>query len=128
MNMLRMNVQPLFAAEHHPVAVTPTGERTTGALCDLLEQRREEIAALLIQHGSILFRDFLIEQPADFRACAQSSGARPFEYIGGNSPRTRVTDDVYTSTDFPGRDVIGLHNEMSYLPAWPRRIFFFCAK
>jgi alpha-ketoglutarate-dependent taurine dioxygenase len=62
----------------------------------------------------------------DFRRCAVSFGAKPFGYVGGNSPRTSVAEDVFTSTEYPATATISLHNEMSYLPADPpRRLFFF---
>ena len=47
-------------------------------------------------------------------------------YVGGDSPRSRVIDGVYTSTEFPPHLEIGLHNELSYSTWWPERLFFFC--
>jgi alpha-ketoglutarate-dependent taurine dioxygenase len=47
-------------------------------------------------------------------------------YIVGNSPRTKVSDKVYTSTEYPPSETIPLHNELSYLHQWPSKLFFFC--
>ena len=123
-----MHIAPLFSTvEHHPVLVTPHRDASTSALCDYLMEERTSVEQLLRQHGGILFRGFGLSGPSDFQACATCAGAQPFGYVGGDSPRSRVSADVYTSTDHPASEIISLHNEMSYLPEWPMRLFFFCA-
>ncbi|WP_282089920.1 TauD/TfdA family dioxygenase [Streptomyces tendae] len=47
-------------------------------------------------------------------------------YVHGNSPRTKVGGNVYTSTEYPQEYTISMHNEMSYAHAWPARLAFFC--
>ncbi|MDH3691516.1 MAG: TauD/TfdA family dioxygenase, partial [Gammaproteobacteria bacterium] len=47
-------------------------------------------------------------------------------YVGGDYPRQAVTKKVYTSTEYPAHLEIVLHNEMSYLNWWPKKIYFFC--
>jgi hypothetical protein len=47
-------------------------------------------------------------------------------YVEGQSPRTKVYDQIYTSTDYPANQTITLHNELSYTHNPPRKIFFFC--
>jgi alpha-ketoglutarate-dependent taurine dioxygenase len=47
-------------------------------------------------------------------------------YVGGDSPRQSVGEQVYTSTEFPPEMEIGLHNELSYTRSWPERVFFCC--
>lgn len=121
-----MNVEPLFSsADHHPVVMTPSSDCSLNGLCDYLETNRDSIHTLLVQHGAILFRGFNLTTPADFRRCAESLGAKPYGYAGGNTPRTRVVPDIFTSTEYPASEVIGLHHEMSYLPDWPKRLFFY---
>lgn len=46
--------------------------------------------------------------------------------VHGNSPRTKVGQNVYTSTEYPAEFVISMHNEMSYSHTWPSRLLFFC--
>ncbi|HEU5023996.1 MAG TPA: TauD/TfdA family dioxygenase [Spirillospora sp.] len=48
-------------------------------------------------------------------------------YVHGNSPRTKVGANVYTSTEYPADQTISMHSEMSYAHAWPARLSFFCA-
>jgi alpha-ketoglutarate-dependent taurine dioxygenase len=122
-----MQVHPLFSSDDsHPVVITPGSDRSLAGLRDYLEANRAHLDTLLVRHGGLLFRGFDLSGPDDFRACAESLGARPFGYVGGNTPRTSVAADVFTSTEYPPSEVIGLHNEMSYLPEWPRRLFFYC--
>lgn len=118
-------VSPLFSsAPHHPVVITSAGDASLAGLCNYLEQERDTLQQMLWRHGGLLFRGFDVKSAEDFRACTERLGARSFDYIGGNSPRTRVSPDVYTSTEYPATETITLHNEMSYLPAWPSRLFF----
>lgn len=80
---------------------------------------------LMLERGGILLRGFAIRGAEDFSACVGSLGGQAFDYVGGNSPRTRVSGDVFTSTEYPASETISLHNEMSYLPEWPKRLFFY---
>lgn len=122
-----MKIQPLFEiAEHHPVVVTPTGPAGLHELRDFVENNRDRIERLQLGHGGILFRGFELNAAEDFRTATECLGGRSFGYVGGDSPRSRVSGDVYTSTDHPATEVIALHNEMSYLPDFPRRLFFYC--
>ena len=123
-----MHVRPLFpSSDQHPVMVNPDSEsnRSAAALREYAAASRAELDELLLKHGGILFRGFDLHGPDDFRSCVESLGATPYGYVGGNTPRTRVAVDIFTSTEYPASEVIGLHHEMSYLPTWPRRLFFY---
>lgn len=119
-----MKIDALFESEHLPVMISPGADKRLSALHEYLRSEAEPLRALLGRHGGILFRGFEVEGAEDFRATNESLGAQPFDYVGGNSPRSRVAADVFTSTEYPASEVISLHNEMSYLPSWPRRLFF----
>jgi alpha-ketoglutarate-dependent taurine dioxygenase len=120
-----MHVAPLFSsANGHPVVITAGTDRSSEGLRQYAATNRAELDALLLQHGGILFRGFDVKDADDFRACVESLGGTRFGYVGGNTPRTNVAVDVFTSTEYPATEVIGLHHEMSYLPEWPRRLFF----
>jgi alpha-ketoglutarate-dependent taurine dioxygenase len=124
---MQMQIRPLFTSnDSHPLVVTSTGDRSLAALCAYMHMNKSELRKLLLRHGGLLFRGFDLNSAQDFRRCAESMGAEPFGYVGGNTPRTNVAEDVFTSTEYPASEVIGLHNEMSYLPEWPRRLFFYC--
>ncbi|MEB1528123.1 TauD/TfdA family dioxygenase [Xanthomonas sp. WHRI 7945] len=121
-----MKVGPLFStSDHHPVVVTPNGDSSLGALQAYMAENQLDIQQLLKQHGGILFRGFGLDGAQDFHNCSEILGAKPFGYVGGDSPRNRVVADVFTSTEYPASEVISMHNEMSYLPSWPTRLFFY---
>lgn len=44
----------------------------------------------------------------------------------GNSPRTKVGSNLYTSTEYPAEFTISMHNELSYSHSWPARLLFYC--
>src|SRR5207253_3479312 len=48
------------------------------------------------------------------------------EYRERSSPRSQVSGNIYTSTDYPSDQSIFLHNEGTYWLAWPLKIFFCC--
>ena len=119
-----MNISPLFSQRHHPIVIDAAGNANGIGLSDYLHQHAETVKDWQLQHGGVLFRGFPVTGAEDFDACAHALQAQPFDYVGGNSPRSRVSKNVYTSTEYPASEVISLHNEMSYLPAWPRRLLF----
>ncbi len=49
-------------------------------------------------------------------------------YVHGNSPRTKVGSNVYTSTEYPAEFTISMHNELSYARRWPSRLAFYCER
>jgi len=121
-----MQVNALFApSQQDPIVITPDEDSSLAALRAYIEECKEELDKQLLTHGGILFRGFAIDGVANFQAVAKMLGGEPFEYLGGNSPRRRVVADVFTSTEYPSSEVISLHNEMSYLPTWPKRLFFY---
>ncbi len=82
--------------------------------------------AWLHRAGGVLFRGFGVKAVLEFREVSVAVRPELGAYVGGDSPRIRVADNVYTSTEFPPHVEIGLHNEMSYSSWWPERLFFFC--
>lgn len=93
---------------------------------------RELLEKYLLKHGGILFRDFSLNATG-FGASAENferfiTGVcgEPLEYHERSSPRSQVSGNIYTSTDYPPDQSIFLHNENSYQQSWPLRIIFFC--
>jgi alpha-ketoglutarate-dependent taurine dioxygenase len=87
--------------------------------------RREALAALLVENGGILFRGFLPGGVAEFDRFIRALSDELLEYVFRSTPRTEVSDRIYTSTEYPAEQSIPLHNEMSYTRSWPRKIWFF---
>ena len=93
----------------------------------LLERNTKIIRDRLLSSGAILFRGYGVAG-ADDLAALQSTMGSPMRYVGGDSPRTKVSAGVYTSTEAPASVRLPLHNEMSYLDVHPRLLWFACVK
>jgi hypothetical protein len=52
----------------------------------------------------------------------------PLSYTDNATPRHQVSDQIYSSTDYPADQRIELHNECAYARTWPLKVFFYCAK
>jgi hypothetical protein len=87
---------------------------------------RDVLAPLLLRHGAILFRGFGIADDALFHRTVAATGVVLMNYVEKATPREDLGRGVYTSTQFPKEYPIALHNELSYVSAWPGRIFFGC--
>jgi hypothetical protein len=85
-----------------------------------------ELQKKLDQHGAILFRGIDISSITDFETVMEDISSKFMAYVDGNSPRTKLTSKVYTSTEYDKNHSITLHNELSYSYKWPSKIFFCC--
>jgi amino acid adenylation domain-containing protein len=80
----------------------------------------------LFKHGALLFRNFDLHSMADFARFTGAVAPELLDYTEPSSPRTELSDKIYTSTEYPADQWIQLHNEMSYAHQWPRTVYFFC--
>ena len=111
-----------------PFVVEPSGdvEGSPHALVSWITAHRQLLNRWLHKHGAVLLRGFGANTPEIFRGVAAAFCPDLKNYVGGDSPRSAIGDQVYTSTEFPPEMEIGLHNELSYTHAWPRHLFFCC--
>lgn len=80
---------------------------------------------LVQTHGGVLLRDF--SPPGDaFGAAAQHLVGDLLPYDFASTPRSRVAEGVYSSTEYPADQWIPQHNEQSYTTRWPMKIVFHC--
>jgi alpha-ketoglutarate-dependent taurine dioxygenase len=82
---------------------------------------------LLIERKALIFRGFEVTPEAVDPVLDRLVPNR-LPYVHGNSPRTRVRGNLYTSTEYPQQYTISMHNELSYAHRWPARLAFYCAK
>jgi alpha-ketoglutarate-dependent taurine dioxygenase len=90
------------------------------------EKNRAVIENRLLHHGALLFQGFDLGTATEFRSFVKAISGDPLEYQERSSPRTRVGDQIYTSTDYPEDQSIFPHNEHSYSQTFPLKLFFFC--
>jgi alpha-ketoglutarate-dependent taurine dioxygenase len=93
---------------------------------DWLANNSQSIIGALRSAGAILFRGFDVGTPERFRESVGKIVPGLLDYRGGTSPRTKIEDGVYTSTEYPNQYEIALHNEMSYSSQAPEFLFFAC--
>ncbi|GAB2781138.1 TauD/TfdA family dioxygenase [Amycolatopsis magusensis] len=86
-----------------------------------------DVGALLAQEKAVVFRGFGIT-PDGLGEVFDRLLPDRLAYVHGNSPRTKVGDNVYTSTEYPPEYTISMHNELSYSHAWPSRLAFYCQR
>lgn len=115
----------LFGDETLPLVVRP--KKHDADLGGLSKDVVADLKRKLLEHGALLFRDFPVRNAADFQQVIDAlSLGTSLDYIGGDSPRTKVTGSVYTSTEAPKSFKIPLHNELSFVTRYPKHILFFC--
>lgn len=94
-------------------------EHTTIAVISDVGQIRE----MLTEHGAVLLRGGSTDVD-EFERFVRNTGGEPLKYTERSTPRSSVTDAVYTSTEYPADTAIPMHNEASYSDSWPGVLFF----
>ena len=117
----------LFGNEALPLVLSPKKPTTREGFLELIRGHGAQLKKRLLEHGGLLFRGFPLEGAEDFSQAIEALGTgSSVNYIGGDSPRTKVTGSVYTSTEAPSAVKIPLHNELSFVRHFPRHIYFYC--
>jgi alpha-ketoglutarate-dependent taurine dioxygenase len=122
--MQAMNVNTKWT----PMEIGPETSAGSGGTAEALQRRIDEIPdleALLDEEKAIVFRGFQIAKDQLAPIMNRLLPER-LAYVHGNSPRTKVGDNVYTSTEYPAAFTISMHNELSYSYRWPSRLMFCC--
>jgi alpha-ketoglutarate-dependent taurine dioxygenase len=117
----------LFGNEALPLVVSPKRGASAKDVRRLVEEHGAALKKKLLEHGGLLFRGFAVGGAADFQGVIDALSLGPsLDYIGGDSPRKKITGSVYTSTEAPRSFKIPLHNELSFVSRYPKHILFFC--
>ncbi|MGW0688755.1 TauD/TfdA family dioxygenase [Streptomyces sp. NPDC002754] len=107
---------------------TSADEAGASALVDRLDELGADgLAELLTEHKALIFRGFGVS-PETIEPVLSRLVPDRLPYVHGNSPRTKVGGNLYTSTEYPQQYTISMHNELSYAHRWPTRLTFYCEK
>ena len=106
--------------------VTELNDADRSDLSGWAAAHRESIESHLSRVGAILIRGTGISSADGFRDICAGICPQLRNYVGGDSPRTGVAEQVYTSTEYPANLEVFLHNELSYAGWSPDRLFFGC--
>lgn len=105
-----------------PLIIEGDGSR----IVDLIRRDRSSIREDLRTRGALLFRGFDVGGVDGLEGAVRELSGEPLTYMEQSSPRSVIKGNVYTSTDYPPRAGIPLHNEMSYQAVWPQTLYFYC--
>ena len=83
------------------------------SLTEWAKKNESRLNQLHQQYGAILFRGFKAMDDAVFQSLCQSFTTQLLDYTEPSTPRTKVSDKVYTSTEYPKDQFIPMHNEHS---------------
>lgn len=119
-----IKMEALRQGQSLPLLITPAVEGVN--LVQWARNNRQLVEAHLFKHGGLLFRNFDVKEVADFERFVKATSNELLTYQERSSPRSHVSGNIYTSTDYPAGQRIFLHNENSYQHIFPLKIFFFC--
>lgn len=110
-----------------PFEVTDAMAGTKDLAGWLADLSADELTALLTRHKALVFRGFGVT-PDAIEPVLDRLLPNRLPYVHGNSPRTRVRGNLYTSTEYPQQFTISMHNELNYAHRWPARLGFYCER
>ncbi|MCP2164337.1 TauD/TfdA family dioxygenase [Goodfellowiella coeruleoviolacea] len=106
------------------LVITGDGE----SVHERIRRDREQIRAELTRHGAVLLRGFDVGGVDGFDQVVRELSGTPLTYSERSTPRSRISGNVYTSTDYPPQEEIFAHNENSYQAVWPLTLYFYCVE
>ena len=107
---------PLAVRVHNPYQASLA--QLTAKCMEFMEENHPHSPA-------ILFRGLPARTAGDFSTIAGIIPGEPLAYeVGGSAFRTRVgkSAKTYTASEDPLEVTIDMHNEMSYLNSWPKKV------
>jgi alpha-ketoglutarate-dependent taurine dioxygenase len=125
---MKIDLDDFNVAEGFPAVVTSRhAQLKKPEFLQQIEDGQIQIMQALLKYGALLLRGFPVDSAHDFSTLIQTLKFGQFvNYIGGDSPRDKVENGVYTSTEAPPSIHIPLHQELSFIKKFPRHIYFFC--
>lgn len=121
-----MNSTPLAATQTLPILTTFAPSTPISEFIDWYNANYDSIQQQLLETGAIVFRGVDIDSLEKFENVFTQLSKNFLNYVDGNSPRTKLSSKVYTSTEYDKNFSITLHNELSYSATYPSKIFFCC--
>ncbi len=112
-----------------PCEITPasTGTDASGHGLATYLKTLSDLDEMLIREKALVFRGFNVAA-GTLDSVMDALLPSRLAYVHGNSPRSKVGENVYTSTEYPPQLTISMHNELSYAARCPSRLLFFCER
>lgn len=90
------------------------------------QSNKEMLSSYMLEKGGVLINGIDITSLEKFTTVMDATTEKFLDYVDGNSPRTKLSGKVYTSTEYDKKFSITLHNELSYSHRYPSNIYFCC--
>lgn len=111
----------------HVYTLTPSDIFRAGQKPRLLDWAQQNVTAIqdsLHEYGLILLRGFDAPEPDLCQGLISLIGGTLLDDVFWSTPRSRVSGKTFTATEYPARENIPPHSEMSYLTRYPRLLCF----
>lgn len=107
-----------------PALIQPDGDGAP--VLETVKAERDKIREIVTEAGAVLFRGFEVGGVEGLDEVVRTLSGAPLDYTERSSPRSSISGNVFTSTDYPDTEEIFLHNECSYQAFWPQKVYFYC--
>jgi alpha-ketoglutarate-dependent taurine dioxygenase len=121
--------EPYAPGRGLPLFVTPRDRALAhdlDAAVAWLRERQDAFDALLCDAGALVLRDFAFRDTAGFNRAVEHYPDMEFGYLGGATPRSNISGRAFEATRAPAASKLAFHQEMAYLPRYPKKLAFFC--
>ena len=128
MEIVNINYRSKNNSMEYPYIISPKqiGSSSKDGLSKYVSDHMDDIFLKIYDVGAILFRGFNLNGSQDFNDVVKILTPSLSNYTGGDSPRTKVSNNIYTSTEYPAHETISMHHEKSFSNNYPKCIYFFC--
>src|SRR5215211_4107569 len=93
---------PFNISEGFPALITPRNLLSKDEFFEYLKSSKMLLYKAQLKYGALLFRNFPLNSAHDFSTFITILNYGKFvNYIGGDSPRDKVAEGIYTSTEAP---------------------------
>ncbi|MCB1035722.1 MAG: TauD/TfdA family dioxygenase, partial [Acidobacteria bacterium] len=118
-----VTLEPLHPDNPLPLVIRPAVEDVD--LAEWAGSHKELLEEKLLLHGAILFRGFKVRTAEEFERVAGSVTPDLVD-DNGELPRTNISGKIHAVSYAPPEEAILWHNENSFCPGWPMKLWFYC--
>lgn len=106
-----------------PLVIQPAAPDVN--LAEWASSRLGLIEEKLLHHGAVLFRGFQIDTTDRFERTVKAITPNLVD-DNGELPRSTISKNIYEVSYAPPEAAIRWHNENSFCPSWPMKLWFCC--
>jgi alpha-ketoglutarate-dependent taurine dioxygenase len=89
-------------------------------------EQREALLTVVAEHGSVLVRGLVLSAPAEIEAVFRRLASELMTEQEAFAPRQALAEGLYSSSPWPAKEPMCMHNELSYRLQVPGLLLFAC--